>query len=468
MHKLELDAVLHSAHFKLIEGLLDTSDGSEASAYMLFGSSEITADPWSGTPRLRVVSHKFVPIAETEKVSSSARHVTWSTGGFMRLLSKAKSEGLIPALVHTHPRGVARFSGQDNKNEKDLACTAFVKGVKGLLSIVIDGDRSIAVRLWTPDGERYDIERVTSIGSKVQFLNGLALDIADNSVLDRQARLFGSSFNDVIGQLRIGVVGAGATGSAVAALLIRLGVGHILVMDRDVLELSNLNRVHGARLCDVKAELTKVDNIARMATETDLGPKVATLQSWASSQDSRDALKSCDVVFGATDDHSGRIFLNRLAHFYGIPLIDLGLRMKRHEDGHVDVFGRVTTFVEGHRCLMCYGVMDTQKAADEALERDDPDSFHKLKEEAYVLGGGDPSPAVVTFTTEVACMAVNELVAALTSFQGPHGMTPHRVRRFHAQDDRFPIPSLNPDCPVCGQTDGLGRADVEPFLGVVG
>jgi hypothetical protein len=30
MHKLELDAVLHSAHFKLIEGLLDTSDGSEA------------------------------------------------------------------------------------------------------------------------------------------------------------------------------------------------------------------------------------------------------------------------------------------------------------------------------------------------------------------------------------------------------------------------------------------------------
>ncbi len=468
MHKLELDAVLHAAHFELIESLLDTSDGSEASAYMLFGCSEIATDPWSGAPRARVVSHKFVPIDEAEKVSSSASHVTWSTGGFMRLLSEAKSEGLIPALVHTHPRGVARFSKQDNKNEKDLARTAFVKGVKGLLSIVIDGERSIAVRLWTPDGGCHEIERVTSIGSKVRFLKGLSLDTADNRVLDRQARLFGSSFNDVIGQLRIGVVGAGATGSAVATLLIRLGFGRILVIDKDILELSNLNRVHGARRCDVKTELIKVDNIARMATETDLGPKVATLQSWAGSQESRDALKSCDVVFGATDDHSGRIFLNRLARFYGIPLIDLGLRMKRHEDGHVDVFGRVTTFVEGHRCLMCYGVMDPQKAADEALERDDPDNFHKLKEEAYVLGGEDPSPAVVTFTTEVACMAVNELVAALTSFQGPHGMTPHRVRRFHAQDDRFPSASLNPDCPMCGQNDVLGRADVEPFLGAVG
>ncbi|SCZ51265.1 Molybdopterin or thiamine biosynthesis adenylyltransferase [Epibacterium ulvae] len=468
MYKLELDAVLQSAHFELIERLLDTSDGSEASAYMLFGNSEITADPWSGAPRLRVVSHKFVPIAETEKVSSSARHVTWSTGGFMRLLSKAKSEGLIPALVHTHPRGVARFSSQDDKNEKGLARTAFVKGVKGLLSIVIDGGHSIAVRLWTPDGGCHEIKRVTSVGPKVRFLTSLSLDTADNRVLDRQARLFGSSFNDVISQLRIGVVGAGATGSAVATLLIRLGFGRVLVVDKDVLELSNLNRVHGARRCDVQAELTKVKNIARLAAETNLGPKVIALQSWAGSQESRDALKSCDVVFGATDDHSGRIFLNRLARFYSIPLIDLGLRMKRHEDGHVDVFGRVTTFVEGHRCLMCHGIIDPQKAADEALERDDPDNFHKLKEEAYILGGGDPSPAVVTFTTEVACMAVNELVAALTSFQGPHGMTPHRVRRFHAQDDRFPSASPSPDCPICSQTDVLGRADVEPFLGTVG
>lgn len=468
MHKLELDVVLHSGHFDLVTGLLETQDGSEASAYMLFGCSEIAADPWSGAPRLRVVSHKFAPIEDAEKVSSSARHVTWSTGGFMRLLSEAKTAGLIPALVHTHPRGVARFSAQDDRNEKDLARTAFVKGVKGLLSIVIDGKRNVAVRLWTPDGECLEIERVTAVGSTFHFLSRVQKDVADRSILDRQGRLFGSSFNDVMGQLRIGVVGAGATGSAVAALLIRLGIGRIIVIDDDVLELSNLNRVHGARRIDVAVGLAKVDNIARMATDADLGSEIVTLQSWAGSNESRDALKSCDVVFGATDDHSGRMFLNRLARYYGIPLIDLGLRMKRHEDGHVDVFGRVTTFVQGHRCLMCYGVMNPQKAANEALERDDPDNFQKLKEEAYVLGGGDPSPAVVTFTTEAACLAVNELVAAVTSFQGPHGMTSNRVRRFHAQDDRFPSAPVNTDCPICSGEDVLGRADVEPFLGTVG
>ncbi len=43
------------------------------------------------------------------------------------------------------------------------------------------------------------------------------------------------------------------------------------------------------------------------------------MKGWASSADMRDALKSCDFIFGCTDDHAGRIMLNRLAYFFGFP-----------------------------------------------------------------------------------------------------------------------------------------------------
>ena len=37
-------------------------------------------------------------------MSSSERHVTWSTASYVKLLKRAKDEGLVPGIVHTHPR----------------------------------------------------------------------------------------------------------------------------------------------------------------------------------------------------------------------------------------------------------------------------------------------------------------------------------------------------------------------------
>ncbi len=90
-----------------------------------------------------------------------------------------------------------------------------------------------------------------------------------------------------------------------------------------------------------------------------------------------------------------------------------------------------------------------------------------LKEEAYVLGEGDPSPAVVTFTTEAATMAVNEWLAGVTGLAGVDGMVPTRMRRFHARDERRPLVEPQPDCPCCNQAETLGRGDMQPFLDTV-
>ena len=116
------------------------------------------------------------------------------------------------------------------------------------------------------------------------------------------------------------------------------------------------------------------------------------------------------------------MFLNRFARFYGIPVIDVGLAMQRRSDTACDLFARVSTLVPGHPCLLCGGYIDARRAREEALKRTDPVGYEKLKAEAYVLGEGNPSPAVVTFTTEASAMAVNEWLAGIAGFAGQGGM----------------------------------------------
>src|ERR1700746_2973917 len=56
---------------------------------------------------------------------------------------------------------------------------------------------------------------------------------------------------------RVAVVGCGATGSALAALLTRSGVGNIRIIDRDYVEPSNLQRQTLFDEADAKESLPK-------------------------------------------------------------------------------------------------------------------------------------------------------------------------------------------------------------------
>jgi len=150
------DLILLDPHEAQIRSLLKIGAGSERSAYMLFGIADIEVDPWTLQQRRRLISHRFQAISGNDVVSASARHVTWQTDGFMRLLNDAKVNGLVPSLVHTHPTGQAKFSEQDDRNEAELARTALLKGMPGLISIVIAGNGDIVARIWTQTEEAED------------------------------------------------------------------------------------------------------------------------------------------------------------------------------------------------------------------------------------------------------------------------------------------------------------------------
>jgi molybdopterin/thiamine biosynthesis adenylyltransferase len=462
-----LDVTILEQHMDLLRPLLPGRDAPEAAAYMLLGSSDIAADPWTGESRMRLVTHQVVAIPVADRISASPMHVTWSTTGFMRLLGDALIAGKVPAIVHTHPGSHAFFSEQDDHNEHELARTAHLKGVRGLVSIVLGGDGSICARIWLDKKTAVLANAVQIVGGRYARQDRAPVGGVGSPHLDRQRRLFGDGFNSTLRSLRVCVVGCGGTGSPVALLLARLGVGHIYLIDNDTLAESNLNRVHGSHKSDVG--IPKVDILKREIEAMGVECHVVTSKAWVKSAEVRDALKSSDFILGCTDDNSGRIFINRLAYFYGIPVIDVGLRMIAPTETHsADLNGRVTSVLPGRPCLICSGIVNAARANEEDLERTRPEEFQRRKDEAYVIGGGDPAPAVVTFTTEMAAVAVDELVAALTGFHGMEGMIPSRVRRWHARDDRFIAHAHRDGCPVCNSASALGAGDVTPFLDMVG
>ncbi|MDU0364525.1 ThiF family adenylyltransferase [Rhizobium sp. 25PS6] len=462
-----LDITVLDQHMRALAGLLPDSTSPEAAAYMLFGSSDIATDPWSGGPRHRLISHQVVEIPATDMVSSSGMHVTWSTRSFMRMLGDAAIGGKIPGIFHTHPGSHAFFSEQDDANERELARTAQQKGARGLVSIVLGGDGSVCGRIWHGSNAYTMALALQIVGGRYQRHQRHLAENAVHHHLDRQRRLFGQGFNDNLSSLRVCVVGCGGTGSPVALLLARLGVGHIFLVDKDVIDETNLNRVHGARRDDIGR--AKVEVLKREIELMGVGSRVEIAQDWINAAHVRDALKASDFVFGCTDDNTGRILINRLAHFYGIPVIDVGLRMiaAAHEHGH-DLNGRVTTLIPGRPCLICGGVVNATRAQEEELERNQPDEFQRRKAEAYVVGASDPAPAVVTFTTEMASVAVNEMIAAITEFHGADGMIPTRIRRWHVRDDRFLNVRVREGCPVCQSDESRGAGDVLPFLDMAG
>lgn len=464
-----LDLTLPESHLDKLRTLVLRDGGIEGAAYMLCGVSRIGCDPWERRSRCRLTSYEIAAIPEKDQISASDRHVTWSTDSFVHLLRKAIDGGLIPAIIHSHPRGPAAFSEQDDRNERDLVQLAQNRNGRdaALLSILLTGDGQIVARMWLDCGEPVKVE-IRSVGRRLTFYG--PSQGAEVDFLARQALAFGAALNKTLRQMRVGIVGCGGTGSATAMLLARLGVGQIALFDDDIVEATNLNRLHGARRADADGMQSKVDVVAREIAGLGLGVRAVPFRGWIGDPAAQDALKACDLLFGCTDDHDGRLLLNRLAYFYLIPVIDMGLAIAPAPDGGRvrELAGRATVLIPGAPCLLCRGIIDPVTAREEQLRRSQPEEYERRKREAYIRGGGNPAPAVVTFTTATACLAIDEMLQGLTGFRDSEGWEWQRVRRFDLMQDRRPGAAHHPDCPICTDQSYWGRGDIDPFLDRVG
>lgn len=446
-------------------------DGFERAAYLLCRKAHAGIDPWERQVHEKFLVTRVIPVPDEDVEESTPVCISWRTRSFVRSLKEAVSKDLVVAIAHNHPTGMLAFSAQDDANETDLLQGALNRNGDGtrILSVLLTPDGQMAGRIWLhPSGTGHEpLSTIRVVGPRITMHYPDRATVLDMPAFHRQALAFGQALNRDLRKLCIGIVGCGGTGSAVAMLLARLGVGQIALFDNDIVDQTNLNRLHGARQADADAMRPKVEVVAREIAELGLGVRAVPVNAWVGDPVCRDVLKSCDLLFGCTDDHDGRMFLNRFAYYYLTPVIDIGLAI---DVGNEDVpnikalDGRVTVIGPGHTCLLCREIIDTAIAADQALKRKNPMEYDKRKAEAYVFGEGNPSPAVVTFTTELACMGVNELLHRLQGFRGPDGHAANRVRRFHHNEDRRPGRHPRPDCPLCASKDTWGAGDVHPFM----
>lgn len=463
--------VIQERHAQHLQEFLLPESGHERSAYLLCSRVTIESDPWTDERAQRFISYEVLPIPTSEIVSSSAQHITWTTQSFVNALKRAEEKGLVVALVHSHPVGLAEFSEQDDRNEADLIQLAHNRNSSALmLSLVVLPEQQWIGRLWKSCTEVRSLNLIQVVGERLKLHYPNRGKGQASAILNRQALAFGDVLNQDLAQLRVGIVGVGGTGSALAMLAARLGFRKFVLFDQDVVEESNLNRLHGATLEDARLERPKIEAVARSMLDLGFGIEVRTYQKWVNDPVCRDPLRSCDVVFGCTDDHAGRLILNRFAYYYAIPVIDLGLAIEVSKDDIPEVQaldGRVTVLQPGYACLLCRGVINTTIARDQMLKQQNPDEYKWRKAEAYVQGEGNPSPAVVLFTTDVASMALQELVHRLQGFRGDRGSVAQQVRKFKLMDDRRQGRASQPHCPVCSSSAHWGIGDTEPFLGLL-
>lgn len=386
--------------------------------------------------------------------------------GYVHALAEAEASGAFCIWVHTHPGqdGVPKPSRYDEIVDNQIADLFRLRSGSPYYGSVIFSPHETGLAftgyVQRERQRRIPITRLWQVGDRWRLLRSFDSPIRPlPQIFDRNVRAFGPSIQETLGNLVIGIVGCGGTGSAVAEQLVRLGVRRFLLIDPDTLSETNLTRVYGSTASDVGQ--SKVEILARHLTRIAPTVQCERLQSMITLEPAARHLISCDIVFGCTDDNAGRLVLSRLASYLLIPVIDCGVLLSSTGGGELTgIDGRVTVLCPGQACLVCRGRIDLARAAAELLT---PDERVRREDEGYAPALALTEPAVVTFTTLVAATAISELLERLIGY-GPTPRPSEVLLRCHEREI-----STNGSLPIeahyCDPASGkLGAGMTEPFL----
>lgn len=143
---------------------------------------------------------------------------------------------------------------------------------------------------------------------------------------------------------RVMVVGCGALGNEVLKDLVLFGVQHLVIVDFDTVEPSNLSRSILFSRDDAAHHAYKVEAAARRLREINPLVEVKTVRGDIAHDVGLGLLRQMDVAIGCVDNRYARYCLNRLCMRAGIPWVDGGI------DG---LEGTCRVFAPGKNCYAC-------------------------------------------------------------------------------------------------------------------
>ncbi len=367
--------------------------------------------------------------------------------------------------VHTHPftQGGVSFSATDDGDEKTFFQFLNQKFAGLHYASIVFSQNKYSARVWTfssgsilarrallktqtsPENiasadfredtdERYEKTAVTGVEG---FFNRSALALG----LDVMRTIM---HNQVIT-----IVGVGGLGSVVAEHLIHMGFHEINLIDPDILEMSNLNRVVGAYYQDAEQKRYKVDVIKRHLTNINPKATVLACKSDVHDKETESVLALSDWMIVATDNHSSRLKVQELSVKYFVPLLSLGVNISVKGNKIEDMSGEVITARVGdYLCLHCLHRINPIKVASE--RHPDKTIREALVKRGYVTGKDIKEPAVKTLNTFVATMAVEVLVNQYTEARRHVPVLVYENNGYMGMyEDRESVEQRNKQCFLC-------------------
>jgi hypothetical protein len=199
---------------------------------------------------------------------------------------------------------------------------------------------------------------------------------------------------------KIGVIGLGGGGSHINQQLAHIGFQNAVLCDADKAEMSNLNRLVGATLQDVKKKRYKTRIASRLFRK--LQPQACIDDEPLPWEEKRERLRECDLIFGCMDSFSGRRDLEAFCRLLMIPLIDIGMTVHRSDGVPPEIYGQAILSMPGGPCMNCLQLLTPENLGFEAQD--------------YNAG---PQPQVIWPNGVLASTAIGYAIGLLTGWSGP-------------------------------------------------
>lgn len=160
---------------------------------------------------------------------------------------------------------------------------------------------------------------------------------------ERQIRLLGVEGQEKLARAKVFIAGAGGLGSPISIYLAAAGVGKIVIVDRDEVELSNLNRqiLHWEKDVGRKKAFSAREKLSQMNSGIEIEAFAEEIDEGNISRLVGDA----DLIIDAMDNYAIRYLMNYTSQEKGIPFVHGAI---------CGLYGQATTVLPGKSaCLRC-------------------------------------------------------------------------------------------------------------------
>lgn len=321
----------------------------------------------------------------------------------------ATRRGLVE--FHNHRLEPPRFSAIDERALAEMAPYA-VDLLDGKPYAAAVWARGVIRADWwrrSTDGdvERKPFDTVTVLGDNIKVLN--APDTTDTRFA-RQTLLLGHRAQAALAALRVAIVGAGGTGSHVALGLAYLGFRNVIVLDDDLVETTNLNRLVTADHADIGSPKTIVTS--RRMRSIDPMIEVQVFPGLTPAGEHPE-LHDVDLLISCVDHDGPRHRLNQIAIDTRTPLLDIATGVDDHLQP-VALGGRVFLMLPGAACLTCLNELDSAEISRWAK----PD-HQQAVDRLHGYGTGVANPSVIYLNGLTVHAALAELCAWISGAREP-------------------------------------------------